>query len=177
MRLSKNVQYAVAGVIALYIVFMTRPAPPMVVRILASPIAQIAALAAVVYIGAMQSLMIALLLAVAIVLSMPAREYQTNPTMGDKVASSDKVSAEDKDYYKSKCASGKDKPARCKEIEAMLDAPKAPEAPATSAVPTTPRATPAASAAAPPIASVAASEGKKESFANARDETLDGHPF
>ena len=174
MRLSKNVQYAVAGVIALYIVFMTRPAPPMVVRILASPVAQIAALAAVVYIGAVQSLMIALLLAVAIVLSMPAREYQTNPTMGDKVASSDKVSTEDKDYYKSKCANGKDKPARCKEIEGMLEAPKAPAA-APPAAPAAPSA--AASAGAPPIASVAASEGKKESFANARDETLDGHPF
>jgi hypothetical protein len=77
MHFSKNLQYAVSGVLALYIVFFTRPAPRMVVSVLSSPIAQLAALAAVVYVGASVSLLVALVAAVALVLSMPAREYMT----------------------------------------------------------------------------------------------------
>jgi hypothetical protein len=77
MHFSKNLQYAVSGVLALYIVFFTRPAPQMVVSMLSSPIAQLAALAAVVYVGASVSLLVALVAAVALVLSMPAREYMT----------------------------------------------------------------------------------------------------
>jgi len=77
MHFSKNLQYAVSGVLALYIVFFTRPAPGMVVSVLSSPIAQLAALAAVVYVGASVSLLVALVAAVALVLSMPAREYMT----------------------------------------------------------------------------------------------------
>ena len=75
MALGKNTQYIVAGVLAVYIVFFTRPAPAVVVGVLASPIAQLVALAGVIYVGAVQSLLVALLLAVALVLSIPAREY------------------------------------------------------------------------------------------------------
>jgi uncharacterized low-complexity protein len=177
MALSRNTQYIAAGLIAVYIVFFTRPAPPMVVGLLASPLAQILALAGVVYVGASLSLLVALLLAVAVVLSIPAREYQTNMTTADKVASSEMVSAEDKKMYKEKC--GKDKKKenedKCAEIEALVSPPKPdvklPEpgsnvmkngkAP-TSAIQTVKPAEP---------------ESKKEPFANARDETLDGHPF
>jgi hypothetical protein len=58
-----------------YIVFFTRPAPQVVVRALASPIAQLVALAAIVWVGASVSLLVALVAAVALVLSIPAREY------------------------------------------------------------------------------------------------------
>jgi flagellar biosynthesis component FlhA len=84
MAFSKNTQYILAAVIAVYIVFFTRPAPPMVVGLLASPLAQILALAVVVYLGAVQSLLIALLLAVALVLSIPAREYMTDDKEKEK---------------------------------------------------------------------------------------------
>ena len=77
MHFSKNLQYAVSGVLAIYIVFFTRPAPQMVVRMLSSPIAQLAALAGIVYVGASVSLLVALVSAVALVLSIPAREYLT----------------------------------------------------------------------------------------------------
>jgi predicted RND superfamily exporter protein len=77
MHFSKNLQYAVSGVLAVYIVFFTRPAPQMVVNLLSSPIAQLAALAAIVYVGASVSLLVALVSAVALVLSIPAREYLT----------------------------------------------------------------------------------------------------
>jgi len=77
MHFSKNLQYAVSGVLALYIVFFTRPAPQMVVNMLSSPIAQLAALAAIVYVGASVSLLVALVAAVALVLSIPSREYMT----------------------------------------------------------------------------------------------------
>ena len=56
MALSKNLQYIVAGFFVLYIVFFTRPAPTAVVNLLASPVAQLAALSVVVYIGACVSL-------------------------------------------------------------------------------------------------------------------------
>lgn len=75
MHFSKNLQYAVSGVLAIYIVFFTRPAPQMVVNLLSSPIAQLAALAGIVYVGASVSLLVALVAAVALVLSIPAREY------------------------------------------------------------------------------------------------------
>ena len=75
MHFSKNLQYAVSGVLAVYIVFFTRPAPSVVVKAMSSPIAQLAALAAIVYVGASVSLLVALVAAVALVLSIPAREY------------------------------------------------------------------------------------------------------
>jgi hypothetical protein len=75
MHFSKTLQYAVSGVLAVYIVFFTRPAPRAVVSLLSSSIAQLAALAAIVYVGASVSLLVALVAAVALVLSIPAREY------------------------------------------------------------------------------------------------------
>ena len=75
MALSKNLQYIVAGFFVLYIVFFTRPAPTAVVNLLASPVAQLAALAVVVYVGACVSLLVAVVAALAVVLSIPNREY------------------------------------------------------------------------------------------------------
>lgn len=68
----------VAGAIGLYIVFFTRPAHPMVANLLSSTVAQIAALAAVIYVGACHSLIVAVVLAVAVVLSSPSREHLEN---------------------------------------------------------------------------------------------------
>jgi len=59
-------------------VFFTRPAPVFVVRFLSSPIAQLAVLALIVYVGACMSLLVALVAAVALVLSIPSREYQAH---------------------------------------------------------------------------------------------------
>ena len=75
MALSKNLQYIVAGFFVLYIVFFTRPAPTGVVNLLASPVAQLAALSVVVYVGACVSLLVAVVAALAVVLSIPNREY------------------------------------------------------------------------------------------------------
>lgn len=75
MALSKNLQYIAAGFFVLYIVFFTRPAPTAVVNLLASPVAQLAALAVVVYVGASVSLLVAVVAALAVVLSIPNREY------------------------------------------------------------------------------------------------------
>ena len=75
--LPKNTQYLIAGAIGLYIVLMTRPAPAMVTNLLSSSVAQIAALALVIYVGATQSLIVAVILAVAVVMSTPSREYMT----------------------------------------------------------------------------------------------------
>lgn len=130
MALSKNMQYVAAGILAAYVVFFTRPAPPVVVGVLASPIAQLVALGGVIYVGAAQSLLVALLLAVALVLSIPAREY-FEPKKDEK-------KKDDK-----------------KPIDTVKPSPpKEEEKPQH-----------------------AADDRKKETFANARDETLDGHPF
>lgn len=75
--LPKNTQYLIAGAIGLYIVLMTRPAPAMITNLLSSSVAQIAALALVIYVGATQSLIVAVVLAVAVVMSTPSREYMT----------------------------------------------------------------------------------------------------
>jgi len=85
MHFSKTVQYAVSGVLAVYIVFFTRPAPSMVVKAMSSPIAQLAALAAIVYVGASVSLLVALVASVALVLSIPAREYLDATQMKEDV--------------------------------------------------------------------------------------------
>jgi hypothetical protein len=88
MALSKNLQYIVAGFLVLYIVFFTRPAPTAVVNLLASPVAQLAALAVVVYVGACVSLLVAVVAALAVVLSIPVREYagkEDDKTMKEKM--------------------------------------------------------------------------------------------
>lgn len=78
MAFSRNTQYIVSGLLAAYIVFFTRPAPGYVVGLLASPIAQLVALGLVVYVGATQSLLVAVIASIALVLSIPAREYMTD---------------------------------------------------------------------------------------------------
>ena len=75
MHLSKNVQYGITAALAVYIVFFTRPAPLPLVNLLSNPLAQLAVLGAVVYIGAKVSLLVALVAAVAVVLTIPAREF------------------------------------------------------------------------------------------------------
>jgi membrane protein implicated in regulation of membrane protease activity len=96
MALSKNLQYIVSGALVLYIVFFTRPAPTAVVNFLASPVAQLAALAIVVYVGASVSLLVAVVAALAVVLSIPSREYagkEDDKTM-EKKDKKDKKKAE-----------------------------------------------------------------------------------
>lgn len=88
--LPKNTQYLIAGAIGLYIVLMTRPAPAMITNLLSSSVAQIAALALVIYVGATQSLIVAVVLAVAVVMSTPSREYMT---MEEKNTSDKKTTA------------------------------------------------------------------------------------
>lgn len=78
VHLSKNVQYGIAGALAVYIVFFTRPAPSAVVNMLSNPLAQLAVLGAIVYVGATISLLVALVAAVAVVLSIPGREFMKN---------------------------------------------------------------------------------------------------
>lgn len=78
VHLSKNVQYGIAGALAVYIVFFTRPAPAAVVNMLSNPLAQLAVLGAIVYVGATVSLLVALVAAVAVVLSIPGREFMKN---------------------------------------------------------------------------------------------------
>ena len=83
--LPKNTQYLLAGAIGLYIVLMTRPAPAVITNLLSSSVAQIAALALVIYVGATQSLIVAVVLAIAVVMSTPSREYMTvEKPAGDK---------------------------------------------------------------------------------------------
>jgi len=76
--LSKKVEYVVAGILALYIVFATRPAPASVVSLLSSPVAQVAGLALVIWVGATQSLVVAIVGGLALVLSTPSREHLKN---------------------------------------------------------------------------------------------------
>ena len=84
VHLSKNVQYGIAGALAVYIVFFTRPAPAAVVSLLSNPLAQLAVLGAIVYVGATVSLLVALVAAVAVVLSIPAREFMKNKKEKEK---------------------------------------------------------------------------------------------
>lgn len=84
MHLSKNVQYGVVGALAVYVVFFTRPAPLFLVNLLANPLAQLAVLGVVVYVGAKVSLLVALVAAVAVVLTIPAREFFGKKKDGEK---------------------------------------------------------------------------------------------
>ena len=87
----KTAQFIVSGILVLYIVFATRPAPRVISSLLASPVAQLAALAGVVYLGSSVSLLVAVLAALAIVLSIPAREYKDeNEKIPDAVKKTDK---------------------------------------------------------------------------------------
>jgi len=65
-----------------YIVFFTRPAPSFVVHLLSSPLSQLAVLGLVVFVGAQVSLLVAVVAAIAVVLSIPGREYMDVPASG-----------------------------------------------------------------------------------------------
>jgi len=83
MALSRNTQYILAGALAVYIVFFTRPAPSAVVHLLSSPLSQLAVLGLVVFVGAQVSLLVAVVAAIAVVLSIPGREYLDVPPSGE----------------------------------------------------------------------------------------------
>jgi membrane protein implicated in regulation of membrane protease activity len=113
----KTAQFIVAGILVLYIVFATRPAPHAISTLLASPIAQLAALAGVVYLGSSVSLLVAVLAALAVVLSIPAREYfkekdEKIPEAAKKTDKDTESTAEVKDAVQSliKTAGKKDVP-------------------------------------------------------------------
>ena len=98
----KTAQFIVSGILVLYIVFATRPAPRVISSLLASPVAQLAALAGVVYLGSSVSLLVAVLAALAIVLSIPAREYMEDKAkIPDAVKKTDKDTADAKDAMQS----------------------------------------------------------------------------
>jgi len=90
MHLSKNVQYGIVGALAIYVVFFTRPAPLFLVNLLSNPLAQLAVLGAVVYVGAKVSLLVALVAAVAVVLTIPSREFFGKKKDGEKKDKKDK---------------------------------------------------------------------------------------
>jgi hypothetical protein len=123
MTLSKNMEYIVSGLVVAYIVFMTRPAPGFVVTVLSSPVAQIVALALVVLVGAKYSLMIAVVLALAVVLSIPAREHMTNSQKKETEAHEGKKAPENTkkpapSLKKTPAAMGKKEPEHHEEPEA-----------------------------------------------------------
>jgi hypothetical protein len=63
--MTRQVEYILSGLLAVYIVFFTRPPPVMIASLLANPIVQLVALGLVVLAGAKYSLIVALLLGVA----------------------------------------------------------------------------------------------------------------
>ena len=119
----KNVEYLVAGGLALYVVFLTRPAPYVVTNLLASPVVQVAALALVIYVGAKLSMLVAVVLALALVLSMPSREHMT-------ASEKNKLDSKEKDAKKKNGAS---KNGASKNGASKLDSSKPPSAPAPAA--------------------------------------------
>lgn len=120
MHLSKNVQYGITAALAVYIVFFTRPAPLPLVNLLSNPLAQLAVLGAVVYIGAKVSLLVALVAAVAVVLTIPAREF-----FGAKKKGADKKEGMDT----KKTAAALDIPMVSKALEKAKTAAAAPAEP------------------------------------------------
>lgn len=113
----RQTEYVVAAVVALYIVFFTRPALPMVRSLLANPVGQLVALAAITWVGSTQSLLVALLLGVAFVGSLPSREYADDASMKPKCKSGESYDAKQK-----KCVATKP--------EAPVKAPTKPAVPA-----------------------------------------------
>lgn len=127
----RQTEYVLAAVVGLYIVFFTRPAPEMVRSLLANPVAQLVALAGLVWVGSTQSLLVALLLGIAFVASTPAREYADDASMKPKCKEGEVYDAKQK-----KCVAGK--PA------APVKAPTKPAAPKAAAPEETPSAEPKA---------------------------------
>ena len=87
----QQTEYLAAAALVAYIVFLTRPAPTAIVQALSSPIAQLIALGLVAYVGANFSLIVALLMGLAFVLSTPTREYADDESIKPKKKASEKT--------------------------------------------------------------------------------------
>jgi hypothetical protein len=169
--LNKRTEYILAGAIGLYIVFMTRPAPTVVSNMLSSPIAQIVALAGVIYVGACHSLIVAVILALAVVLSAPVREFMT-----DSEKSKTEAVRPDTTTKLAKKPAAKVMPSKMKTVGAAATKPAAPgpsaAPPAAANKPKTPEPSdtkpsdnvPDQSAPAPSGQTLAAAAGSKEHF-------------
>ena len=98
----QQTEYGLAAILVAYIVFATRPAPAAITSVLAQPVAQLAALGLVVYVGSQFSLLVALLLGLAFVLSTPTREYADDPSIkkSDKTADKTEKKTEEKKVEK-----------------------------------------------------------------------------
>ena len=172
--LNKRTEYILAGAIGLYIVFMTRPAPAVVSNMLSSPIAQIVALAGVIYVGACHSLIVAVILALAVVLSAPVRESMTD----SEKSKTEAVRPDTTTKLAKKPASSAAKvvPSKMKTVGAAATKPAAPgpsaAPPAAANKPKTPEPSdtkpsdnvPDQSAPAPSGQTLAAAAGSKEHF-------------
>lgn len=124
----RQTEYVIAAVVALYIVFFTRPAPEMVRAVLANPVGQLAVLAGITWVGSTQSLLVALLLGVAYVASVPAREYADDASMKPKCKEGEAYDAKQKKCVPVKPAApvkAPTKPAAPKAEDAAHAEPKA----------------------------------------------------
>jgi hypothetical protein len=124
----RQTEYILAAVIGLYIVFFTRPAPAMVRSLLVNPVAQLVALATLVWVGSTQSLLVALLLGIAYVASVPSREYADDASMKPKCKEGETYDAKQKKCVPSKPAApvkAPTKPAAPKTEETTSTEPKA----------------------------------------------------
>jgi len=100
--MTRQVEYILSGLLAVYIVFFTRPPPVMIASLLANPIVQLVALGVVVLAGAKYSLIVALLLAVAFAASVPGREYADDASMKPKCKAGESYDSKQK-----KCVAAK----------------------------------------------------------------------
>lgn len=122
----RQTEYVIAALIGLYIVFFTRPAPEMVRSLMVNPVAQLVALAALVWVGSTQSLLVALLLGIAYVASVPSREYADDASMKPKCKAGESYDAKQK-----KCVPTKPAPAVKAPTKPMPAPEKKEEAPST----------------------------------------------
>jgi len=72
---NKQIEYAISAAIAVYIVFYTHPAPSFVSRMLSTSTLKVLALAGILFVGANHSVLIAGMLGLAMIMSIPAREH------------------------------------------------------------------------------------------------------
>lgn len=128
----RQTEYVIAGIVALYIVFFTRPAPEMVRALLANPIGQLAALAAITWVGSTQSLLVALLLGVAYVASVPSREFADDASMQPKCKEGESYDAKQKKCVPTKPAAPVKAPT--KPAAAKAEAPSTEPKPANEKV-------------------------------------------
>ena len=146
MMVSKNVQYGIVAALAVYVVFFTRPAPLPLVNLLSNPLAQLAVLGAVVYVGAKVSLLVALVAAVAVVMTIPSREFMSPGKKTDKPKSMKEQEKADEMAKlvaggRSKFVVGGAAPNVPSEISTVAGASSAEPAPGADAVATVPETT------------------------------------